>query len=61
MKTKFQAMTIKQLKQYVLEHREDQDAFEVFMDRLDSQPAAKIYDGDDVAQFAEILKQHHNS
>ncbi|AIE72590.1 hypothetical protein D082_00610 [Synechocystis sp. PCC 6714] len=54
-------MTIKQLKQYVLEHREDQDAFEVFMDRLDSQPAAKIYDGDDVAQFAEILKQHHNS
>lgn len=36
-------MTIKELKKYVLEHRNDQTAFQALMDRIDTQPQEQVY------------------
>jgi hypothetical protein len=60
MKTDFKTMTIKQLRKYILEHREDQEAFKIFMDRIDSKPSDQIYDATDtdMERFSEILKEH---
>jgi hypothetical protein len=60
MKNDFQTMTIKQLKKYILEHREDQEVFTIFMDKIEAQSSNKIYNANDIEQFSDILKQHQN-
>jgi hypothetical protein len=43
MKSEFQTMTIKQLKKCVLEHRNDQAAFQALMERVEEQPQRQVY------------------
>ena len=43
MKSNFQTMTMRESKKYVLEHRNDQAAFQALMDRVDSQVQAQVY------------------
>ena len=58
MKSNFQTMTMRELKKYVLEHRNDQTAFRVLMDRVDSQAQDQVYDEVDVQQFSILVDQH---
>ncbi|MBE9035827.1 hypothetical protein IQ246_12055 [aff. Roholtiella sp. LEGE 12411] len=58
MKSDFQAMTMGELKKYVLEHRNDQEAFQALMKRIDAQPQNQIYGEVDTEQFSSLLEQH---
>ena len=61
MKSSFQIMTMRELKRYVLEHRNDQAAFQALMDRVDSKVQAQVYDEVDIQQFSTLVDQHLNS
>ena len=61
MKSNFQTMTLRELKKYVLEHRNDQTAFQALMDRVDSQAQDQVYDEVDVQLFCMLVDQHLNS
>jgi hypothetical protein len=54
-------MTMRELKRYILEHRNDQAAFQALMDRVDSQVQAQVYDEVDIQQFSTLVDQHLNS
>jgi uncharacterized coiled-coil protein SlyX len=58
MKSNFQTMTLRELKKYVLEHRNDQTAFQALMDRVDSQAQPQVYQDVDVQQFSTLINQH---
>ena len=47
-------MTLRELKKYVLEHRNDQIAFQALMDRVGSQEQAQVYNEVDVQQFSTL-------
>ncbi len=61
MKSNFQTMTLRGLKRYVLEHRNDQAAFQALMDRVDSQAQAQVYNEMDIQQFSTLVDQYLNS
>jgi tripartite-type tricarboxylate transporter receptor subunit TctC len=61
MKPDFRAMTLQELKAYVLEHRNDQESFEALMDKIDHQPGSKIYSESDLDQFPQLLSEHLKS
>jgi hypothetical protein len=61
MKSNFQTMTMRELKKYVLEHRNDQIAFQSLMDRVDSLAQDQVYDEVDSQQFSKLVDQHLNS
>jgi uncharacterized coiled-coil protein SlyX len=61
MKSNFQTMTLRELKKYVLEHRNDQAAFQALMDRVDSQVQAQVYKEVDLQEFSTLVDQHLNS
>ena len=61
MKSNFQTMTLRELKKYVLEHRNDQTAFQSLMDRIDSLAQDQVYDEVDSQQFSKLVDQHLNS
>jgi hypothetical protein len=61
MKSNFQTMTLRELKKYVLEYRNDQTAFQALMDRVDSQAQDQVYDEVDVQQFSTLVDQHLHS
>jgi hypothetical protein len=54
-------MTLRELKKYVLEHRNDQAAFQALMDRVDSQVQVQVYNEVDIQQFSTLVDQHLNS
>ncbi|MGK7877946.1 MAG: hypothetical protein AB4426_32950 [Xenococcaceae cyanobacterium] len=58
MKSDFQTMTMRELKKYILEHRNDQAAFQALMERVDAQPQDQVYGEVDAEQFAALLEQH---
>ncbi|MGK7916848.1 MAG: hypothetical protein AB4038_15100 [Prochloraceae cyanobacterium] len=58
MKSDFQRMTMGELKKYVLEHRNDQAAFQALMDRVDAQPQGQVYGEIDSEQFSILVEQH---
>lgn len=58
MKSDFQTMTIRELKKYVLEHRNDQEAFQALMDRVDAQPQEQVYGEIDAEEFSVLVEQH---
>jgi hypothetical protein len=58
MKSDFQAMTMGELKKYVLEHRNDQVAFQALMERIDAQTQAQVYGEIDAEQFSALIEQH---
>ncbi|MEB3215906.1 MAG: hypothetical protein VKN72_06580 [Nostocales cyanobacterium 94392] len=58
MKSDFQTMTMKELKKYVLENRNDETAFQALMERVDAQPQDQVYGEVDAEEFSAILEQH---
>lgn len=58
MKSDFQIMTMRELKKYVLEHRNDQAAFQALMERVDAQPQDQVYGEIDAEQFSTLVEQY---
>lgn len=63
MKPNFEAMSRKELREYVLAHRDDDEAFYALMDKIKQNPnrgplfpAPKSID--DLKHFPELLEQH---
>ncbi|MCJ8279820.1 MAG: hypothetical protein MJK14_07810 [Rivularia sp. ALOHA_DT_140] len=57
MKSDFQTMTMKELKKYVLEHRNDKAAFQALMERIEAQPQQQVYGEVFAEQFSVIVEQ----
>lgn len=58
MKHDFQNLTMKELKKYVLENRNDEDAFRVLVDRIEQQPTKQIHNEASLEKFSELLQKH---
>ncbi|MBD2306062.1 hypothetical protein H6G17_11110 [Chroococcidiopsis sp. FACHB-1243] len=58
----FEAMSRKELRAYILEHREDEQAFRVYMDRITAEPPTEVYPApksiDDLKHFPQLLEKH---
>ncbi len=52
-KPNFQAMTKEELRAYVLEHRDDQEAFYAFADKLRETPGIEIHSMEQLQQLIE--------
>lgn len=63
-KPNFQAMTKKELRTYVLAHRDDQDAFHAFTDRLSAQPGRILHpplnSPEDMENYPDIIQKVQN-
>ena len=61
MKPDSQAMTKSKLQDYVLAHRDDDEAFQVYMDQLSSEEnrvkSFPLKSLDDLANYPEVLEQ----
>lgn len=57
----FQAMTRKELLAYMLVHREDDEAFRAFMDKVHTEPPTEIYPApqsiEDLKHFPQLLEK----
>jgi uncharacterized coiled-coil protein SlyX len=60
MKPNFQAMTIQELKAYLVEHRNDTEAFHTLMDKIKTGDNLNFYEMADVSRFPELLAQARN-
>ncbi len=60
-KPDFSLMTRKEFRKYVLEHREDEEAFQIYVDRFQN-PNSKVYPApqslEDLDNFPEIHREH---
>ena len=58
MKSKFEAMSRQELRAYILEHREDEEAFQLYLDQVMAEPS-EIYPApktiEDLSNFSELL------
>ena len=61
MNSEFQTMTIKELKNYVLAHRNDDAAFQAFMERVQEQPQRQVYGEVDAVKFFELVQEYRRS
>jgi hypothetical protein len=59
--TDFETMDLKALKKYILEHRNDQIAWEFFMNRINAEPPTQIYDEVSTEEFAKLVRKHQKS
>lgn len=64
MNPNFQAMSRKELRTYVLEHREDDEAFHAYMDKLETEgnwvtmpPLKSMEDLDNYPEFLEKIRR----
>ena len=61
-KPNFEAMSRKELLAYIREHRDDDEAFRIYMDRVTAEPTTEIYPApqsiDDLKNFPELLEKH---
>ena len=61
MKPDFKAMTRKELLAYILEHRGDDEAFHIYMDKVHAEPPTEIYPApqsiDDLKHFPQLLEK----
>lgn len=60
MKPNFQAMTIKELKAYLLERRNDTEAFHTLMDKI-KEGTLDFYSIADVNRFPELLEKYRET
>jgi hypothetical protein len=60
MKPDFQAMSIKELKTYLLEHRNDVEAIGAIVEKINTSPTTQWYGAEDAERFPEIYKAHQN-
>ncbi|NER39253.1 MAG: hypothetical protein F6J93_35765 [Oscillatoria sp. SIO1A7] len=62
MKPNFKAMSRKELLAYMLKHRDDDDAFRAYMDKVYADPPKEFYPApksiDDLSHFPELLAKH---
>ncbi|KYC36062.1 hypothetical protein WA1_40705 [Scytonema hofmannii PCC 7110] len=60
-KPNFQAMTRKDLLAYMLEHRNDDEAFYALMDKVNAEPTGEFYPApqsiDDLKHFPQLLEK----
>jgi hypothetical protein len=56
MKPNFNLMSKAQLRAYVLEHREDREAFEALSDRIYANPNPQWYQPEDVDRVVELIQ-----
>lgn len=57
MKPDFATMSRAQLKDYVLKHREDTEAFQALADKILAAPNLKWYNPEEADRFPEILAE----
>jgi hypothetical protein len=62
MKPNFELMNRKELRTYMLEHRDDTEAFHAYMDKLNALPPTTIFPApqsvDDLSNFSQLLEEH---
>jgi len=58
MKPNFNAMTRKELRAYVLEHRDDAEAISVIVEKIKADPNTHWYEPEDTDRFPEIYAEH---
>ncbi|MCY7322972.1 MAG: hypothetical protein LH660_14515, partial [Phormidesmis sp. CAN_BIN36] len=58
MKPNFEAMSIKELKAYIFEHRNDAEAISVIIQKIKASPNTKRYSAGDADRFPEIYAEH---
>ncbi len=58
MKPDFEAMSIKELKAYIFEHRNDAEAISVIIQKIKVSPNTKRYSAEDADRFPEIFAEH---
>jgi hypothetical protein len=56
MKPDFNVMTKSELRAYVLEHREDAEAFEALADRIYANPNPQWYQPEDTEKIVELIQ-----
>jgi hypothetical protein len=56
MKPDFNVMTKSELRAYVLEHREDTEAFEALADRIYANPNPQWYQPEDTEKIVELIQ-----
>lgn len=58
----FQAMTRKDLLAYMLVHRDNDEAFRTYMDKVHGEPPTEVYPApqsiDDLKHFPQLLEKH---
>ncbi|MCY7273172.1 MAG: hypothetical protein LH702_05370 [Phormidesmis sp. CAN_BIN44] len=58
MRPNFEAMSIKELKAYIFEHRNDAEAISVIVQKVMASPHTKRYSAEDADRFPEIYAEH---
>ena len=62
MKPKFEAMNRQELRAYILEHREDDEAFQLYLDQVMAEPS-EIYPApkkiEDLRNFPQLLPKNN--
>jgi hypothetical protein len=54
-KPDFQAMSRAELRAYILEHRDDREAFHAYMDKLATAPVLAVHSLSDTEPLAEVI------
>ncbi|NJM70705.1 MAG: hypothetical protein HC862_10995 [Scytonema sp. RU_4_4] len=60
-KPNFLTMSKSELKRYLLEHRNDTEAFHALMDRINAEPDQKFYTVDEADVLQELIEAKHHS
>ncbi len=55
-KPNFAAMSKIELKRYLLEHRNDTDAFHALMDKISAEPNPKFYTIDEIGELKKLIE-----
>ena len=58
MKPNFEEMTRKELRTYLLQHRDDADAIHAAIIKIKADPNTKWYSSEDIDRFPEIYEEH---
>jgi hypothetical protein len=60
-KREFESMSREELRSYILEHREDESAFQIYLDRVTAEPG-EIYPAphsiEDLSHFPELVAKN---
>ena len=64
MKSKFEAMSRQELRTHILEHREDKEAFQIYLDQVMAEPS-EIYPApkniEDLSYFPKLFSQNNHN
>jgi hypothetical protein len=56
-KPNFAAMSKTELKRYLLEHRNDKEAFHALMDKINAEPNPKFYSIDEIGKLQKLIEE----